>query len=349
MKALRTVMTLLTVTTTAFVLLPPAAASTQVGTAAGRFLNFRGDETTTYELLKPDQVTLGKGDRTTRLSFAGGPFPCIMGDAFPIGVLTLFNGATACGTDALRFDLEVLLELADAGHQQIRVPLKYEPTPNGSAPTPEAAADTLRLRDVVAKFRPVIDGREHVLTLGFGEGTAGSLPEPDRFRVFEGQTASVLLLATLTPVGEREASILNKPAADWTTTDLDGNKHSLAGHRGKVIVLDFWYRGCGWCIKAMPQIKEVTEHFRDRPVVVLGMNTARKEEDARFVAKTLKLNYATLKAAGVPEKYGVQAFPTLIIIDTEGIVRDRHVGYSPNLLEELIETISGLLPQIPPS
>jgi len=349
MKAFRTVMTLLTVTATVSVALPPAAASTQVGTAAGRFLNFRGDETTTYELLKPGQVTLGKGDRTTRLSFAGGPFHCIMGDAFPIGVLTLFNGTTACGTDALRFDLEVLLELADAGQQQIRLPLKYEPTANCSAPTREAAADTLRLRDVVAKFSPVIDGKEHVLTLGFGEGTAGSLPEPDRFRVFEGQTASVRLWARLTPVGERKASILNKPAADWSTTDLDGNRHSLAGHRGKVIVLDFWYRGCGWCIKAMPQIKEVTEHFRDRPVVVLGMNTDRKEADARFVAKSLKLNYATLKAAGLPEKYGVQAFPTLIIIDQEGIVRDRHVGYSPNLREELIETISGLLPQIPPS
>lgn len=67
------------------------------------------------------------------------------------------------------------------------------------------------------------------------------------------------------------------------------------------------------------------------------------------MAKTLKLNYATLKAVGLPEKYGVQGFPTLIIIDQEGIVRDRHVGYSPNLREELIETISGLLPQAPPS
>lgn len=111
MKAFITAMTLLTVTATAFVLLPPATASTQVGTAVGRFLNFRGGETTTYELLKPDQVTLGQGDRTTRLSFAGGPIPGIIGDAFPIGVLTLFNGSTACGTDALRFDLEVILSI----------------------------------------------------------------------------------------------------------------------------------------------------------------------------------------------------------------------------------------------
>jgi thiol-disulfide isomerase/thioredoxin len=146
---------------------------------------------------------------------------------------------------------------------------------------------------------------------------------------------------------QREADVLNKPAAEWSTEDIDGKKHSLAGHRGKVIVLDFWYRGCGWCIKAMPQIKKVVEHYQGQPVVVLGMNTDREEKDARFVVDKLKLNYATLKAEGLPEKYGVQGFPTLIVIDQNGVVRGRHVGYSATLREELIKQIDGLLVKTP--
>jgi len=142
---------------------------------------------------------------------------------------------------------------------------------------------------------------------------------------------------------KREDEVLNKAAADWNTEDIDGKKHSLAGHRGKVIVLDFWYRGCGWCIKAMPQIKEVVEHYQGKPVVVLGMNTDREEKDARFVVDKLKLNYSTLKAKGLPQKYSVQGFPTVIIIDQNGVVRGRHVGYSPTLREELIKKIDGLL------
>ena len=106
---------------------------------------------------------------------------------------------------------------------------------------------------------------------------------------------------------KREGDVLNKPAADWSTVDIDGGKHSLTGYRGKVIVLDFWYRGCGWCIKAMPQIKEVVTHYQGKPVVVLGMNTDRNDKDARFVVDKLKLNYATLKAEGLPEKYGFKA------------------------------------------
>ena len=142
---------------------------------------------------------------------------------------------------------------------------------------------------------------------------------------------------------QEETEVVNKAAADWETTDLDGNKHSLTDYRGKVVVLDFWYRGCGWCIRAMPQIKEVVDHFHDQPVAVLGMNIDKKEKDARFVIDKLKLNYPTLKAEGIPDKYRVHGYPALIIIDQKGIVRARHLGYTPDLREEITKTIDGLL------
>jgi thiol-disulfide isomerase/thioredoxin len=142
---------------------------------------------------------------------------------------------------------------------------------------------------------------------------------------------------------KKEDAILHRRAAKWETTDIDGRKHALADYRGKVVILDFWYRGCGWCIKAMPQIKEVVDHFQAMPVAVLGMNTDADEKDARFVVDKLMLNYPTLKAQGLPEKYNVSGFPTLIVIDQKGVVRARHVGYSPKLREELIKTIDDLL------
>src|SRR5207248_10352034 len=101
---------------------------------------------------------------------------------------------------------------------------------------------------------------------------------------------------------ERRAAVLDKPAAEWSTVDLEGKPHALKDYRGKVVILDFWYRTCFWCVRAMPQVKEVAAQFKGRPVVVLGMNTDAKEEDARFVVEKMGLNYATLKAAGLPEK-----------------------------------------------
>jgi RNA polymerase sigma factor (sigma-70 family) len=142
---------------------------------------------------------------------------------------------------------------------------------------------------------------------------------------------------------ERRAALLGRPAADWSTTDLDGKRHALKDYRGKVVILDFWYRQCYWCVRAMPQVKEIAARFEDQPVAVLGMNADTKEEDARIVVKKMGLNYTNLKAVGLPEKYKVQSFPTLIVIDPEGIVRDVHVGYSPSLKEEVARSVERLL------
>ena len=108
-------------------------------------------------------------------------------------------------------------------------------------------------------------------------------------------------------------------------------------------MLDFWYRGCGWCVRAMPQISQLADDFKGQPVAVLGMNTDREEKDAKFVVEAMKLDYPMLKAEGLPKKYGVQGFPTLVIIGPDGTVRDLHVGYSPTLREEVGKTIRELL------
>jgi len=142
---------------------------------------------------------------------------------------------------------------------------------------------------------------------------------------------------------QERAAVVDHPSPDWEATDMAGKPHSLKEYGGKVVVLDFWYRGCGWCIRAMPQIKQLAEDFKQKPVAVLGMNTDREPKDAQFVIDAMDLNYATLKATGLPEKYKVQGFPTLIVIDQAGVIRRVHVGYSPTLRQDVGKLIESLL------
>jgi thiol-disulfide isomerase/thioredoxin len=142
---------------------------------------------------------------------------------------------------------------------------------------------------------------------------------------------------------KRFAEIIGRPAPAWEVKDLEGRTHSLEQYRGKVLVLDFWYRGCGWCMRAMPQVKEVARHYRGRPVAVFGMNNDRNEDDAKFVAREMQLDYPVLRSMDLPGKYGVHGFPTLIIIDQQGKVSDIHVGYSPQLFEEVTAAVDRLL------
>jgi thiol-disulfide isomerase/thioredoxin len=142
---------------------------------------------------------------------------------------------------------------------------------------------------------------------------------------------------------KNRAAVLGHDAAEWETRDLDGKTHALKDYRGKVVILDFWYRGCGWCIRAMPQVKGLSDDFKGEPVAVLGMNTDRDEKDAKLVVDEMGLSYPTLRAEGLPGKYHVRGFPTLIVIDREGKVADVHVGYSPTLRDDVSRTVKSLL------
>ena len=83
--------------------------------------------------------------------------------------------------------------------------------------------------------------------------------------------------------------ILDKPSPSWETTDFDGKKHAIRDYRGKVVVLDFWNTACASCLRAMPQVKQVVEDFKDKPVTVLGMNDDDNEDDARSVIEKMDL------------------------------------------------------------
>ena len=86
--------------------------------------------------------------------------------------------------------------------------------------------------------------------------------------------------------------------ATWELTAFDGSKHRLSDYRGKVVVLDFWFANCGWCIKSYPQVNDIARKYKHRGVVVFGMNTDAPEEAdlARNVIREMALTYTNLKA-----------------------------------------------------
>jgi thiol-disulfide isomerase/thioredoxin len=189
------------------------------------------------------------------------------------------------------------------------------------------------------KAQETIDAAQHTLT-----AAAGQVQHPDVKQEFKDKLEEHEMYAKYSiEQAKRLAEVLNKPAPDWSAKDLNDHPVSAQSLRGKVVVMDFWYRGCGWCMYAMPEVKRLANDFKDKGVVVLGMNTDENLDDARVVIKELALDYPQVQAAGLPEKFGVQGFPTLIIIDQQGNVKDVHVGYSPDLYETVSKKLQSLL------
>jgi peroxiredoxin len=143
------------------------------------------------------------------------------------------------------------------------------------------------------------------------------------------------------------AELIGRPAPDWKLEDLKGQLHAMKDYRGRVVLLDFWYRNCVYCMRAMPQVNGIARHFKGKPVALLAVNIDTEPADAQHVVDTLKITYPVLRAHGDSGEsirgLSVLGFPSLAIIDQDGIVRDIHVGYSDTLGDDVIKAVDGLL------
>jgi thiol-disulfide isomerase/thioredoxin len=137
------------------------------------------------------------------------------------------------------------------------------------------------------------------------------------------------------------AKLAGQPSPAWKAADLNSKEHVLEHYRGKVVVLDFWFRQCSWCMRVMPQVEQAAETFRAEkaPVIFLAVSIDKNPADARHVADQLKLSYPVLQSKEVAEQYGIQSYPTLLVIGPQGRVDGIFAGYSPSLREELIACV----------
>jgi len=139
--------------------------------------------------------------------------------------------------------------------------------------------------------------------------------------------------------------MMNNPAPGFSYPTMDGKTIDLSSLKGKVVVIDFWALWCGWCKKAMPLLNEFYRKYQDKDVVVLSMNVLERQR-AKVPDFIKKSGYTWTVVYGddkITKQYDVRGIPDLYVIDKEGIIRYRHVGYSPDLAEKLGWQVDSLL------
>jgi thiol-disulfide isomerase/thioredoxin len=171
--------------------------------------------------------------------------------------------------------------------------------------------------------------------------------------VEQGEQARMLEImrqaAATAPQRKKEALAerMNSEAPGFTLADLNGDSVSLSALRGKVVILDFWATWCGPCRRAMPLLDKFYTDNRPKNVVVYGVDVfergGKRDKVKPFVQQGgfhFPILYGTDDVAA---DYGVQAIPTLVMIDPQGKIAYRHLGYSPTLPEELTWQVNELL------
>jgi thiol-disulfide isomerase/thioredoxin len=135
------------------------------------------------------------------------------------------------------------------------------------------------------------------------------------------------------------------PAPDFKLAGLDGKAVTLAGSKGKVILLNFWATWCGPCRAEVPDLVELQNKYKDR-LQILGLVVDDDDQDAikKFVER-FSINYPVAVATNeIRLQYGgIPALPTSFVLDSEGRVVQKHEGLrDPVLYETEIRSLLGL-------
>ena len=119
----------------------------------------------------------------------------------------------------------------------------------------------------------------------------------------------------------------------------------ISDYIGRFLILDFWYIGCYYCVKAMPFMEKLKEYYGDK-ITILGINNNDKNiEQLKEFIQFKEVTYSTIIVdQSVPrDLFNIYGFPTMCFVNEEGVIVEYKSGYRDSLDYHLIPIIDSLL------
>ncbi|MGC8779511.1 MAG: TlpA family protein disulfide reductase [Anaerolineae bacterium] len=121
-----------------------------------------------------------------------------------------------------------------------------------------------------------------------------------------------------------------RPAPEFALTTPDGNQVRLRDLRGKVVLLNFWATWCPPCKAEMPDLNALYRQYGSaHDFVVIGVNVEERPDVVAAFARQNSITFPLaldMDGAVTTGLYRIRAFPTSLIIDRTGNIRDSWMG-----------------------
>ena len=170
-----------------------------------------------------------------------------------------------------------------------------------------------------------------------------------------------------------ESSMVRERLVGTTAPEYDAQSFvgmeetSLAGLKGKVVLLDFWAVWCGPCIATFPHLRDWHDHYAEKGFAILGMTSDQGfvwDQDKKQAVRGSDVSHEqelemlvsfrkhhelrhgfvlTPKGSGYNKQLAVYGIPQVVLLDKQGVVRMIKVGSGPKNAKALKEMIEKLL------
>ncbi len=160
-------------------------------------------------------------------------------------------------------------------------------------------------------------------------------------------TAGVFAIGCGGGDGSTRGVQIGAPVPAYSAFALNGDSVSLAGQKGKVILLNVWATWCHPCRAEIPELREVHARYQSRGFDVVGVSVDADGSDeviAEF-AKEFQMQYPIWRDPGerISTRFLIVGVPETFLIDRTGVLRWRKIGPIPPNDSSLVNAIERAL------
>jgi len=139
-----------------------------------------------------------------------------------------------------------------------------------------------------------------------------------------------------------------KVAPPFSVQSLDGKALNSSDLKGKPHLVYFWFTHCPPCVQITPHLVSLQRKFTARNFTVVGLNADKilelgyEDSERKAYLEKHKINFPMghLSPAAQAAYGGVQLFPTLFLVDKDGVIRAHFVNYKDEAtLQQAIEKV----------
>jgi peroxiredoxin len=138
-------------------------------------------------------------------------------------------------------------------------------------------------------------------------------------------------------------SLINKPLKEFDLTDLNKKRWESKELRGRTIVFNFWFTACKPCIREMVYLNKLVQENKDTSVVFIAPAPENETQIKKFLKKYAFEYNITPSSADFISSMHIENFPTHLIVDKQGIIRQVFIGYADDIKEKLQVEIAKLM------
>jgi len=140
-------------------------------------------------------------------------------------------------------------------------------------------------------------------------------------------------------------SLINKPVAAFNLVDINKNTWNTDKLKGKIIIINFWFTACNPCIQEMPHLNKLVAENKDSSVLFIAPAPENETQVKKFLKK-YAFDYNIIPSSTeFISAMDIKNFPTHLVVDKEGIIRQVFIGYVDDIKEKLQAEIDKLVNQ----